>query len=357
MPVLSEHVHPKSLPFQQQRLVVHLRDNKKLSWRSISEQVKNRIGQRPSVRTVGNSYREIDKRIGRRPYKYHRSGRKAWKMTKEIELFIMSCLLKLRRGGICTSTSLQREVFREKFVQLGTSTIRALLKKKGYRWLPRAQKPKLSQQKMELRKAFAEKLYAMTDNQLAAYLSMCMDGVVLSLPPSGQVERENFCRIGDTHMWRKKSEAAKPELAGDKEYGNQFPAARAVPMWGGVAEGGFAVVFFHPRRKTNGEDWAKAVGKGKLVDAIKQLNPDRKRGPWRVLCDNESFLEAPGSREAHRRAGVTLLHIPSKSPDLNPAEKFWSWLRRRLRQLDLANLRLKKPPIGLVAFKTRVRTI
>ena len=166
MPVLSEHVHPKSLPFQQQRLVVHLRDNKKLSWRSISEQVKNRIGQRASVRTVGNSYREIDKRIGRRPCKYHRSGRKVWKMTKEIELFIVSCLLKLRREGICTSTSLQREVFREKFVQLGTSTIRALLKKKGYSWLPRAQKPKLSQQKMELRKAFAEKLYAMTDWRL-----------------------------------------------------------------------------------------------------------------------------------------------------------------------------------------------
>jgi hypothetical protein len=166
MPVLSEHVHPKSLPFQQQRLVVHLRDNKKLSWRSISEQVKNRIGQRPSVRTVGNSYREINKRIGRRPCKYLRSGRKVWKMTKEIELFIVSCLLKLRREGICTSTSLQREVFLEKFVQLGTSTIRALLKKNGYCWLPRAQKPKLSQQKMELRKAFAEKLYAMTDWRL-----------------------------------------------------------------------------------------------------------------------------------------------------------------------------------------------
>ena len=39
MPLESEHVHPKSWPFQQQRLVVRLRDGEHLSWQAIAAKV------------------------------------------------------------------------------------------------------------------------------------------------------------------------------------------------------------------------------------------------------------------------------------------------------------------------------
>eukprot|EP00973_Karenia_brevis_P034678 4785323-Karenia_brevis.AAC.1 len=68
-----------------------------------------------------------------------------------------------------------------------------------------------------------------------------MDGVVLSVPPSAPEERENFCRIGESHMWRTRSEAACPELAGKDEYAKQLPKARAVPLWGGIGPGGFGL--------------------------------------------------------------------------------------------------------------------
>ena len=107
MPLQGEHVHPKSLPFQQQRLVVHLRDVEGLSWHAIAGKVKNRMGHHPSVRTVGNCYRELNSKVGRRVYKYHRCGRPAWKVTKEIEAFIVKRLVQLRRVGLCTSTTLR----------------------------------------------------------------------------------------------------------------------------------------------------------------------------------------------------------------------------------------------------------
>ena len=49
--------------------------------------------------------------------------------------------------------------------------------------------------------------------------------------------------------------------------------------------------------------------------------------------------------------------IPPGSPDLNPVEKFWSWLRRRLVALDLRDLRKRKVALGRVACKQRVQSI
>jgi transposase len=61
------------------------------------------------------------------------------------------------------------------------------------------------------------------------------------------------------------------------------------------------------------------------------------------LCNNESFLrKAKATKEAGAEQGESLWHIPPRSPDLNPVEKFWAWLRRELRRLDLQDLSKKK---------------
>ena len=104
-------------------------------------------------------------------------------------------------------------------------------------------------------------------------------------------------------------------------------------------------------------EWARAVDAGHLVAACKKMLPHRQRGPWTVLCDNERFLEAAPARGAHQRANVRLWHIPARSPDLNPAEKMWAWLRRRLRAMDLADLRGKRPVISRAGLKVRVRAL
>ena len=75
------------------------------------------------------------------------------------------------------------------------------------------------------------------------------------------------------------------------------------------------------------------------------------------LCDNESFLKADAVARAHASKHIELLHIPARSPDLNPVERFWGWLRKRLRAMDLADLKEGRKPIKKTALKERVRRL
>jgi hypothetical protein len=52
-----------------------------------------------------------------------------------------------------------------------------------------------------------------------------------------------------------------------------------------------------------------------------------------------------------------LWHIPARSPDLNPVERFWGWVRKQLRAMDLADLKAKRPPVQKTALKARVRAL
>ena len=52
---------------------------------------------------------------------------------------------------------------------------------------------------------------------------------------------------------------------------------------------------------------------------------------------------------------IKLLHIPAKSPDLNPIEMYWSWLGTQLRRKDLADLRQGRPALGKSAYRVRVK--
>ena len=113
-------------------------------------------------------------------------------------------------------------------------------------------------------------------------------------------------------MWRKRNEANLPALAGKDEYKKQVPIARAIPLWGGVSEGGFAPVLWHPKHKTNQVEWSRAVLDGKLTGAIRILKPSKRYGPYTVLCDGESFLRAKESKLAHRRKKVCLWTCPPK---------------------------------------------
>ena len=74
-------------------------------------------------------------------------------------------------------------------------------------------------------------------------------------------------------MWRKRSEAVDPKLAGADPYGMYVPPNRAVPMWGGVSGGGFSIVNFHETKKMKTDEWVTALRANKLRDAIKQVKP------------------------------------------------------------------------------------
>ena len=137
--------HPRGLSFHEERRVVILREVRKLSFDKIRLQVKNLQGQRPSKQLVCDTYNMFSKSRGRVISKYNKCGRKPYKVGDGDLAFLIRALLRMRKKCICTSTTLQRELARERGTTLSAAYIRKLLKTKGYHWLPRSKKPKYSE--------------------------------------------------------------------------------------------------------------------------------------------------------------------------------------------------------------------
>ena len=57
------------------------------------------------------------------------------------------------------------------------------------------------------------------------------------------------------------------------------------------------------------------------------LSPELSTGQVIVL-DNATFHRKEKVRELANRAGCSVLFLPPYSPDLNPIENFWAWLKR-----------------------------
>ena len=94
----------------------------------------------------------------------------------------------------------------------------------------------------------------------------------------------------------------------------------------------------------------------KLQEALEAVNPGRS-APWSVLADNESFLCAPQAERAHRAIRVRLWKIPPSSPDLNPVEKMWAWVRKQIIRMDLQDLRIGKPAVSRQGLKQRLQRL
>lgn len=60
---------------------------------------------------------------------------------------------------------------------------------------------------------------------------------------------------------------------------------------------------------------------------IKELVPGQI-----VIMDNAAFHKSAKTRELIEQAKCQLLFLPPYSPDLNPIEKFWAWLKKKIQE-------------------------
>ena len=42
---------------------------------------------------------------------------------------------------------------------------------------------------------------------------------------------------------------------------------------------------------------------------------------------------------------------------MNPIEKFWGWLRKKLRAADMKDMQARRPVLGKMAYRARIRSI
>ena len=52
-----------------------------------------------------------------------------------------------------------------------------------------------------------------------------------------------------------------------------------------------------------------------------------------IVMDNASFHSKKRLFSVAQNAGCILIFLPPYSPELNPIEKFWAWLKRCLRKI------------------------
>ena len=62
---------------------------------------------------------------------------------------------------------------------------------------------------------FGKKWAKVPLKKLPQEVGLCLDGVIISMPPTDEVGRENHCWGGESSVWRKANEAALPELNGE----------------------------------------------------------------------------------------------------------------------------------------------
>ena len=208
---------------------------------------------------------------------------------------------------------------------------------------------------MKARLKFARRVARMSSKEVREEMGMSMDGVVIAVPPADPVDRLNFCRQGETHMWRTPAEYADPDLAGADSYVAQVPMARVVAMWGGISEGGCSEIICHKPQKFNSEECLGAFMSGKINAALRSVKPIGKR-LWKALRDKEKFLHSKACQKALAAREIDLWFLPPRSPDLKPMERFRSWPRKELRRRDPKHLHAKKPVpvLGRMAFRKRV---
>ena len=65
------------------------------------------------------------------------------------------------------------------------------------------------------------------------------------------------------------------------------------------------------------------------------LLPSVRRGSVFVM-DNARFHKKKVLCELAKAAGCSILFLPPYSPDLNPIEHFWAWLKKKLRRILLS---------------------
>ena len=73
--------------------------------------------------------------------------------------------------------------------------------------------------------------------------------------------------------------------------------------------------------------------------------------------DGEPCLHTKASKTAYAAENLQVWQVPPSSPDLNPVEKFWGWLRKQLRSRDLGDLSKKRPVLTKTKYKARVKAI
>jgi transposase len=77
---------------------------------------------------------------------------------------------------------------------------------------------------------------------------------------------------------------------------------------------------------------------------VQELTPGKV-----IIMDNATFHKSAKTKKLIEQAGCELLFLPPYSPDLNPIEKFWAYLKQCIKEV-IANFKTLQQAV-VFAFK------
>lgn len=214
------------------------------------------------------------------------------------------------RNGVRKLARIFKQRFPDEGYYPGRSQINRYLLSKGYKSGFKSRAPGLTEKHKLDRIAFAQKW--LTDDGDSLGNVIWSDETMIRSHPFTRKQRYRWNpAMGDTAAMQ------------DMEQGGK----NSVMFWGCISKHGRGpLVSLLGRQK--GKDY------GELIEDI--IIPEFDAavtnfpGPWKFMQDGASIHKTKDNLKTLQDAQIPLLDWPSKSPDLNPIENVWAWLKEKL---------------------------
>jgi len=253
------------------------------------------------------------------------------KLTDRQKRTIIRALYKLRkREGNFTVKRIMKEAGISP-MEVSVRTVSRLLNKKGFFYLVARKKGLVTDLDRKKRLAFARRMKkAFPENLWTDYIAFYLDGVsfVHKTRPLDQATAPKG------KIWRRKAEGLSPGCTAKGQ--KSGTGGNLVKLIVGISHNE-GVVLCEKYDKMNGEFFASFIDKH-FEEAFRRANKGQTR-MW--IQDGDPSQNSAKARQAMTRVNAELLHIPPRSPDLNPIENFFKRVMDTLHD-DVIEMRIER---------------
>ncbi len=212
-----------------------------------------------------------------------------------------------------TARKLANQISMELEQSVSTTTVTETLKNIGYKCIKPLEIPYLSESNKKKRYEYC------TSHKNNKFSNVCfMDEAVFQLFENRQL------------VWWCPSAEEKPVL--------EYPATQSkVMVCGGISKKGLTNLYFWDLTK----ETVDALGYTECLDEIliPRMNELYGRGRWRLVHDNARIHSAYHTQDFLRDNDIRTVDHPPYSPDLNPIEKVWGYLKKKVMTKVYSNIR------------------